>query len=222
MKNKKQLVLFDIDGTLLDAGGVGRRAFADAFESALGWKQDVGHINFAGATDLAVFRQLVREHGMEPTAELEARYFDQLPRELRQALSHTPPLVFSGVRALLERLDALDHVKMGIVTGNIQSTAWLKLEYAGLRDFFTFGGFGCDHADRVVICRQAMGRGGLDEGLLFGDTPSDVNAALANGLTSVAVASKHFSVEELRSAGAHYVFDTFGDTDAVMTSLGLN
>jgi phosphoglycolate phosphatase-like HAD superfamily hydrolase len=219
MRTQKQLVLFDIDGTLLDAVGAGTRAFAAAFESSLGWKQDIGHINFAGATDLAVFRQLLHERGIDSTPELEASYFSQLPQELRRALRETPAIVLPGVRPLLERLVEMDQFKLGIVTGNIESTAWVKLEHAGLREFFTFGGFGCDHADRVVICRQAMERGGLSEGVLFGDTPNDVNAALANGLTSVAVASRHFTVAELRAAGAHYVCEDFSDTDAVLSLL---
>jgi phosphoglycolate phosphatase-like HAD superfamily hydrolase len=219
MCNKHKLVLFDIDGTLLDAGGAGRRAFAAAFETSLGWKQDIAHINFAGATDLAVFRQLLRERGIESTPELESSYFSQLPLELQRALAETPAIVFPGVRSLLERLGDMDGVRLGIVTGNVESTAWVKLEHAGLREFFTFGGFGCDHADRVVICRQAMERGGLSEGLLFGDTPNDVKAALANGLTSVAVASKHFTVAELQTAGAHHVFENFSDTNAVLRLL---
>lgn len=221
MKRARQLVLFDIDGTLLDAGGAGRRAFAATFESALGWKQDLEHISFAGATDLAIFRQLLRERGVESTLELESRYFAQLPTELHHALSETPPVVFPGVRPLLERLAEMDHFKLGIVTGNIETTAWVKLEHARLRDFFTFGGFGCDHADRVVICRQAIERGGLSRGILFGDTPNDVKAALANDLVSVAIATQHFSVEALMEAGAHYVFEDLSDTEAVLSLLHL-
>lgn len=222
MRNKGRLVLFDIDGTLLDAGGAGRAAFAKSFESALGWVQDLDHINFAGATDLAVFRQLLQERGLESTLQLEASYFAQLPQELHQALQQVPPRVFPGVRSLLQRLSEMDHLKIGIVTGNIEATAWVKLEHAGLREFFSFGGFGCDHVDRDVICRQAMERAGMSNGFLFGDTPNDVKAALANELTSVAVATKHFSMDELRVAGAHYVFEDLSDTDALLNLIQLD
>ena len=221
MRNRERLILFDIDGTLLDAGGGGVGAFGATFESALGWKQDVAHITFAGATDLAVFRQLLKERGMESTPELEDQYFTQLPKELHRTLTETPPVVFPGVKELLEKLVAIDHFRLGIVTGNIESTAWVKLEHAGLRDYFTFGGFGCDHADRVEICRQAILRGGVSEGILFGDTPNDVNAALKNGLTSVAVATKHFAVEQLQATGAHYVFEDLTDTAAILQLLHL-
>jgi phosphoglycolate phosphatase-like HAD superfamily hydrolase len=220
--HKPKLILFDIDGTLLDASGGGKTAFADAFESALGWKQDLAHVNFAGATDLAVFRQLLSERDMESTPELESRYFAQLPKELHRKLTEKPPVVFPGVKELLEQLVEIDHYRLGIVTGNIESTAWVKLEHAGLRDFFSFGGFGCDHADRVEICRQAILRGGVSDGILFGDTPNDVNAALKNGLTSVAVATKHFSVGELKAAGAHYVFEDLTDTAAILNLLHLS
>lgn len=216
MSNPEQLILFDIDGTLIDAAGAGGTAFGDTFETALGWKQDLSHVSFAGATDLRILRQLIRERGIEPTPELEAKYFEQLPKELDRALTKCPPIVLPGVRELLEALSAIKEYKLGIVTGNIEATAWVKLKHAGLRDFFTFGGFGCDDPDRVVICRHAMERGGRSNGVLFGDTPNDVNAALNNNLTSIAVATKHFTVADLKAAGAHHAFPDLTDTPAIL------
>lgn len=217
MSANKKILLFDIDGTLLDASGGGGLAFGNAFCSAFECEKDISHINFAGATDLRVVRQLMTECGLDPSPESEDHFFSHLPREMDRHLSVNPPTLFPGVRSLLNRLAASERFSLGLVTGNIEAGARVKLRHAGVEQYFSFGGFGCDHADRSEIVRLAIQRARNGRaGFLFGDTPSDIKAAHANGLEAIAVATGQFDVATLRASGADYVFKDFSQTDKVL------
>jgi phosphoglycolate phosphatase-like HAD superfamily hydrolase len=101
-------------------------------------------------------------------------------------------------------------------------TAKAKLRYAGLLDYFDPKGFGCgcDHPDRVEIARLALERTGNPKGaVLIGDTPRDVEAAKANGMLSIAVATGIFDVQALEKAGADYVFTDLTDSSRLMSIL---
>ncbi len=212
-------VLFDIDGTLLDASGVGAKSFGGAFEPVFGWIPDLSNIQFAGGTDLDILHRILKSRGIEPTPDLECRYFESLAETLDLALKERPPIVLKGVVDLLEMVTNMSDFTTGIVTGNIKATAWIKLNHAGLDQFFSFGGFGCDHSDRSVICAEALKRCEISEGFLFGDTPNDIKAARENELTSIAVASRHFTVDDLLKAGADYAFEDFSDIDRLRSIL---
>jgi phosphoglycolate phosphatase-like HAD superfamily hydrolase len=217
---QKGVILFDIDGTLLRAPGAGRPAFAQAFREAFGWEQTVEHINFFGATDLNVLRGICRERGVEPTEAMERAFFERLAPALEVRLAQRPPELFPNVGNLLEILSK--EWKLGLVTGNIEATAWAKLRYAGIDRYFTFGGFSCRHADRAEIARLALQAAGITrpaKGILIGDTPNDILAAKANGLVSVAVATGGFDFQALEAAGADFVFEDFSDTERVLAAL---
>jgi len=112
--------------------------------------------------------------------------------------------------------------KLGVVTGNIEATAKLKLKHAGLLDYFDERGFGCgcDHEDRVEIARHAGERAGKPKrAVLIGDTPSDINAAKANGMIPIAVATGGFNFQTLEKAGADFVFEDLTDTDRLLSIL---
>ncbi len=215
----KGLILFDIDGTLLHAPG-GRAAFAQAFKEALGWEQGVEHINFYGATDLNVFRGICGERGVESTPEMERAFFERLAPALNSRLAVNPPTLFPNVENILREVSK--QWKLGIVTGNIEATARAKLHHAGIADHFSFGGFGCTHADRAEIARQALKASGVERPgkfFLIGDTPSDINAAKANGLIAIAVATGGFDFQSLEKAGADFVFQDLTDTEKLMDVL---
>ncbi|MBM4153145.1 MAG: HAD family hydrolase [Kiritimatiellaceae bacterium] len=214
----KGLILFDIDGTLLHAPGSGRIAFAQAFQEAFGWEQGMQHINFYGATDLNVFRQICRERGVESTDAMERGFFDRLAPALEAQLLIRPPVLYPNVEPILQQLSRDWH--MGLVTGNIEATAWAKLRHAGIASYFSFGGFGCAHADRAEIARQALRNSKMirpETVFLVGDTPSDINAAKANGFVSIAVATGGFDVQALEQAGADFVFQDLTDTNRFLS-----
>jgi len=138
-------------------------------------------------------------------------------------------ILFPGVRELLEALSGDSRVLLGLVTGNIESCARIKLRQFNLHGHFVLGAFGDEHADRVEIARLALGRlrEALDPGArlracyLVGDTPFDIAAASTIGAVSVAVATGMFDRDTLRQAGADHVLTDLSDTDAVLRLLGL-
>jgi phosphoglycolate phosphatase len=216
----KGLILFDIDGTLLHAPGAGRAAFTQAFKEAFGWDQTVEHINFYGATDLNVFRGICIERGVGSTPDMERAFFERLAPALETRLAERPPILFPNIGKLLEILSR--DWKLGLVTGNIETTAWMKLRYAGIDRYFSFGGFGCTHADRAEIARQALKATGgehPEKVFLIGDTPSDIRAAKVNGFAAIAVATGGFDVQTLEKSGADFVFQDLTDTDRLLSIL---
>lgn len=211
----RSALLFDIDGTLLYARGVGRAAFANAFLAAYGVPYpDIAGISFVGATDSNVVRSMAAVCGVGSTPAREEHFFLRLAHEIDAALAHNKPHLYPGIPELVARLNVRGHV-LGIITGNVRATAWSKLRHAGLDHAFAFGAYGDDHHDRDEIARLAVSRvpSGAAVRVLVGDTPLDVRAARANGLKAVAVATGWVSAEELAAAGADLVLSDFSDTD---------
>ncbi len=220
MEKERGWIFFDIDGTLLYARGAGRKAFRQAFDEALGWDQGVEHINFYGATDLDVFRRIAGDRGETSTPEMESAFFERPGARLDEHMVQTPPEIFPNIGRIVPHLSS--HWNLGIVTGNIEVTAKLKLKHAGLLDYFEPNGFGCgcDHPDRVEIARIALERAGNPERtVLIGDTPRDVEAAKANGMVSIAVATGGFDFQALKKTGADFVFENLADTARLLTVL---
>ena len=223
------VVLFDIDGTLLDMRGAGRRSFVRALKTIFGWDDDIQYINFAGNTDLNVLLQVAEHHGVELAIEDQRRFFRQIPRELEQTAKDAQLVLYPGVKNLLETLTARKDVMLGLVTGNVEACATIKLRQFDLHGHFVLGAFGDDHADRGDIARLALRRvrdrlepgrkiGGL---FLIGDTPFDIAAAKSIHATSIAVATGKFDVSALRTAGADHALADLSDTNQVLRLLGL-
>ena len=212
-------IFCDIDGTLLYAKGSGRPAFAAAFFDAFGIEIEMGHINFAGATDLGVLAQLANENNVELTPEKSARFFERMPVYLDENMRRCPPAVFPGVGVFLERVSK--HWKLGLVSGNIRETSYLKLKHGGIRDYFTdIGGFGDDYSDRNQMAALALERAGNPKGsFLLGDTPSDIKAARANGMISVAVCNGQFDRATLKAEGPDLIVDSFEDAEHLFQAL---
>ncbi|HMO51386.1 MAG TPA: HAD hydrolase-like protein [Kiritimatiellia bacterium] len=210
------LVLFDIDGTLLDLHGAGRKAFAQALEQVFGWCDELAYIVFAGATDLDVLEQIFRRHQRTLTARDAEQFFDALPRHLEITAEAAEITVYPGVSGLVDELARHPGVTIGLVTGNIERCARIKLERAGLHQHFELGAFGHEHGDRRVIAELAIARcaATLPPGTAFrkkfliGDTPSDIRAAHHIGAVSIAVATGHHTRADLLAAGAQHVLDS--------------
>jgi phosphoglycolate phosphatase-like HAD superfamily hydrolase len=219
----KTLVLFDIDGTLLDTRGAGRRSFVEALRRVFPFRDGLEDLRFAGATDLDLVEKIARRNGHMPAAEELRAFFNLLPDLLREELRVEPPHVYPGVRELLAALSARAETTIGLVTGNIEACAWIKLEACGIRGHFELGAFGHEHADRREIARLACTRaereGPFSRRILIGDTPSDVIAARAIGATAIAVATGGYDVAALAAAGAQRVWTDLSDTASVLAHL---
>lgn len=221
------LVLFDIDGTLLDVHGAGRQAFVNCIRTVFDWQDDLSYIRFSGSTDLDILRKVLARHGVVPNRPDEERFFHHLPTELETSLGRTQCTLHPGVRDLLEILGKYPHIIVGLVTGNIESCARLKLEHFGLHGHFLLGAFGHEHADRgqiaglaLVRARQQLRPGQqIKHRFVIGDTPSDIMAASAIGARSIAVATGQHTRTDLEEAGADYALASLADVDAVLKIL---
>jgi phosphoglycolate phosphatase len=210
-------VLFDIDGTILVTGGAGGVAWQRAFEELHGVEANVAEHTDAGMTDpeiaAIIFREVIgREGTQEERSKAIGCYLKHLPEAVAESSGY---LVMPGIEELLPRLIE-DGVLLGLVTGNIEAAAHIKLARARLNRFFSFGGYGSDSADRTEVTKAALGRGALVSGgaiadgacIAVGDTPRDVKAGHGAGIKVVGVATGSYSVEQLREASADWALGT--------------
>jgi phosphoglycolate phosphatase len=210
-------VLFDIDGTLLVTGGAGAVAWQRAFRELHGIDADIEEHTHAGMTDpeiaAIVFREVIGRDGDEAErAAAIAGYLSHLEDAVNESGGYR---VMPGIEALLPRLAGAG-VLLGIVTGNIESAAQIKLARAGLNRFFAFGGYGSDSSDRTELTRRAVERGGVVAGspldpaatIAVGDTPRDVKAGHGAGVRVAGVATGSYTVAQLREAGADWSLAT--------------
>ncbi|HEX2164712.1 MAG TPA: HAD family hydrolase [Thermoanaerobaculia bacterium] len=210
-------VLFDIDSTILVTGGAGGAAWQRAFAELYDVEANVAERTDAGMTDpeiaAIVFREAVgREGSAEERARAIGAYLKHLPDTVRESDGYR---LMPGIEALLDRLiDA--GLLLGLVTGNVEAAAHIKLSRAGLNRFFSCGGYGSDSSDRTEVTEAALRRAELVSGgtlapaacIAVGDTPRDVRAGHGAGIDVVGVATGKYSIEELREAGADWPLET--------------
>lgn len=227
-----KLALFDIDGTLVDAGGSGRLALCRAFEKVFGvrgMEALAADVPFDGATDTWILSAFAERAGVE-----EARFqgcrleFEPVYLELLRGIlaGEIRPRVLPGVVALLEALHGAG-VHLGLVTGNIRSGARVKLGAAGLDPWFREGAFGDDSAERADLARIARERFESLAGepippaltLHVGDSRQDVRAARANGYLSLAVGTGWTSLEDLEAEGPGLALPDLGATAEILAWL---
>lgn len=202
-----RLILFDIDGTLLLTGHAGKRALRSALTSDIALATAFDSVRMDGKTDPLIIREVMRACGREAECTPEAVsgflgvYVENLRREME---SCTTLVVLPGVKELLSQLRLKNRFLLGLATGNIEEGAYLKLVPAGLRDYFSFGGFGSDAEDRTELIRIAIDRGReivapsqVSAAFVIGDTPRDIEHGRAAGARTVAVASGSYSTEML-------------------------
>ncbi len=225
----ERIVLFDIDGTLLLSGGAGARALARAFQELHGVEAAMTGIVFAGRTDPMIVRDIFREKlgRSERDGEIGTvlgRYLHYLGDEILQS---ERALMLPGVEPLLEQLAGLPGVLLGLLTGNIEAGAKIKLGRFGLDRYFEFGGFASDAEDRDDIARVALERGRRRAGravdpsqvVVVGDTPRDISCGRAIGARVLAVATGPHQAEELRAHAPDWLFGDLSNTREVLDVL---
>lgn len=226
----RNLVLFDIDGTLVLTGGAGLRAMTRAVEAVAGHPAALEGIPVAGRTDWIILSDAMRRAGRELDAALLDRLRNQYVAFLRDEIrspGRGVKAVMPGIRDLLDRLAARPDVWVGLLTGNFVEGARIKLEYFDLWRYFRGGAFGDDAADRnalVPIAVERLRRDGLpplppDRVFVVGDTPHDIACARAAQAVAVGVATGSHGVEELRESGAAVVFEDLQETERFLALL---
>ncbi|MFJ3674003.1 HAD family hydrolase [Streptomyces sp. NPDC090106] len=215
-----QMVLWDIDHTLIDTRGVGRELSAAAFLQTTGQvMREQAKID--GITEPVIFRETATLHGLSTTRA----DFERFARALTEGhLRHAAELrerghALPGAAAALGTLDA-DGIRQTVVSGNIRPVAEIKLQVFGLDRHMLWecGAYGDDDDARSELVRLALHRSRVapEEAVLIGDTPADVEGAHANGIRVIAVASGHSSEAALRAAGAEAVLSDLNNTELLM------
>jgi phosphoglycolate phosphatase-like HAD superfamily hydrolase len=224
MAAPRLLVLFDIDGTLLHTLGAGIRGMNRAFGRLHGRPDALDGVPIAGRTDRSIVTDGLRRIGVEPDRErihtLRDIYVGELPDELSR-VSGTAG-VLPGVERMIDAFEDSGDLAVGLLTGNFEASAAIKLNHYGLGGRFTFGGYGDDYLDRRDLLPMAIERAraaGVDATgsrvVVIGDTPLDVDCAHAHGALAVAVATGNYSADDLARAGADVVVETLEDDRAI-------
>lgn len=229
-----KIVLFDIDGTLIKAGGAGARALNYAVEAMTGRKNACDNVQLQGATDKSNFENAFREGaGRKPTkkqlAVLTRKYVDRLPAEVLASVKAGKYFKVKGVEKFLDLLSGRDGVMVGLGTGNLKDGAFIKLEPSGLLRHFAFGGYGCDSHHRSEVLRKAAARASklakarVEDGDVYviGDTHRDVEAAKEAGYHSAAVLDGFGDRELIMRSNPELVAADFSDMKPWLIWLGL-
>jgi phosphoglycolate phosphatase-like HAD superfamily hydrolase len=229
----RRLVLWDIDGTLVNTGQLGRDAFSEAFRVVIGRAPEQAAetmVEMAGRTDHEIALEFLALHEIDGHAHLPA-FSDALAAALaaKEAEIRTVGKALPGAEAALAAVGRSPGVVQSLLTGNIEPNAAVKLAAFGLDVYLDFdvGGFGSDDAHRpnlvAVARRKAKKKYGIEFGpattVLVGDTPLDVAAGIQGGARVVAVATGPFGPEQLRAAGAEVVLSDLRDTAAVLDAV---
>lgn len=224
-----RLVLFDIDGTLVLARGAGRRAMGQALVETFGTAGPIADYDFRGKTDPRIVLDLMGAAGIEAQRirAAMADCFDAYAHALEAALAGGGVEVLPGVSELVGDLAARDDVVLGLLTGNIEAGARVKLAPTGLWPHFRLGAYGSDDADRNCLPPIAMARAQRLSGQAFtpdrvvviGDTPLDVACARACGAVAVAVATGFHPLDDLQACRPDLLFKDLSDTADVVARL---
>ncbi len=224
---KTTLLLWDIDGTLIASGGAGMRALQVALRNVFGIAGSLDDIEFAGRTDRWIMRQICAKFDLPFTEENFSRYFEGYIAALPGELAQPHARVLPGVRALLSAVAERDDVVQGLLTGNIQRGAQLKLGHHGLWDYFSFGAFADDSEHRNELGPHALRRAHAHAGVEFaparvwiiGDTPHDIACARVIGARVLAVATGGHTLDQLRAHAPDHVIADLAETAAVLRLL---
>ena len=224
----KRLLLWDIDGTLISTGAAGQRAIVRATAERFGGSGDLNGVEIAGRTDTGIAQQVLQKYGAPINDESVDSFLDLYIRSLAEELPRRHGRVLPGVLELLQRAVQQPDTTLGLLTGNLERGAKLKLEHYKLWHFFAFGAFSDDHHDRNELGAFALSRALEETGIKFagsqvdviGDTGHDIACGKAFGARTVAVATGSWSREQLAKHHPDFLFDDLSNVDEVIHTLG--
>jgi len=225
-----KLLLFDIDGTLILSGGAGETALKHAMRDRFGVAEDMEGIVLAGATDALIANRLLEKHDIARTPENLTALMDSYLEHLELNLPRHNGSLLPGILKLLEALRDRTDCVIGLLTGNLERGAELKLTHYGVWDFFEFGAFANDSGNRNELGpfarARALERHGIEfeshQIFIIGDTPRDIECAKVINARSVAIATGNYSVEELREHDPEFLFTDLANTDEILRKLFAN
>jgi phosphoglycolate phosphatase len=227
---KMRVILFDVDGTLIHGEGSGRKALELAFAATFGVvqvREATRKVRFSGVLDPVIHSGMAAALAIDPELLAERRealvssYLEYLAPACRQDGSSR---VLPGVLDLLSGLQGNQATHLGLITGNIEAGARLKLEVHGLNRFFTTGGFGDDATTRSAVARVALQRATVHlpepvpppQVVVIGDSELDVECGKRNGYTTLAVGTGWTQPEVLAATGPDLLVEDLGNTAKIL------
>ncbi len=218
-----KLVLFDLDDTILGSVGNRKGLWAEMFTEVFGMKDPPVLKRRDGMTEREIVHDVAAEAGVDE--ETIKKKLHQAYRILREKFRQLDVMVFPGVKELLETMKEAEEIKMGVLTGNSEERGWMKLEKAGLKDYFKFGVFSEDGEVREDLFQVALEKAEKAFGMKFepqdiwiiGDTPRDVSTAVKGGARCIAVATGPFKERELLVEGADFVLKDLTDYKRIVS-----
>jgi len=218
----RKLLLWDIDGTLLFGDRGGERALLVSLRRVFDIEGSLERVDIAGRTDRFITENLLRAHGVEPTPRAMHDFLEGYLAALPEEMPRGKPRLLPGIVAILEAVAARRDLAQGLLTGNLERGARLKLEPFGVWHYFPFGAYADDSPLRNDLGPHALRRAAAHHAAEFaprdvfiiGDTPHDIDCARAIGARAIGVATGRFSVEKLAAHGADLVLPDLGDPAA--------
>jgi phosphoglycolate phosphatase len=225
-----KLILFDIDGTLITSRGAGRRAMRTALERVFGAAGGIDQYDLGGRTDTRIVHDVMGALGWEPVRVKDRLddFFEAYLAGLTSEIGDGRHVVtLPGVSLVVDRLAQSADVVLGLVTGNIEEGARIKLLPTGLWPHFRVGAYGSDHMDRRRLPSLAARRAHALVGHVFaptevvviGDTPHDIDCARAFGAVAIAVSTGQYTRAALLAERPDHLFDDLGDVEQVLAAV---
>jgi len=228
--NPLKLLLFDIDGTILQTHGVGRRAVEKTVSELVGRNISTKEIRFSGKTDPQIIREVLTATGLSPADvdALMAPALDRYAELMHETLDPERVTVLPGVRGLIEELSEDPNLQLAVLTGNLEPMAHLKLSAAGLATYFPFGAFGSDHEVRDELPAIALKRAHAYTGrhfrgkdiVIIGDTEYDIRCGMSVGAFAIGVCTGNYRREDLALHGPDVILDDLNDYALFRSHLG--
>jgi phosphoglycolate phosphatase-like HAD superfamily hydrolase len=221
----KKLILFDIDGTLIHTGGAGVRALDRSFRDLFGREKAFEGIVMAGKTDMQIMKEGLERNGFPPLKENIDKMISGYLGFLKEEIDNPQREIKPGIKEMLDLLGREGAVT-GLLTGNLQEGAKIKLEPFGLLEYFIEGAYGSDHEDRdrlLPIAIEKVAKKGYEfspeDCVVVGDTPRDVRCAKVHGANCIAVATGPYTRDDLLDTDADIVLDSLADSGMYMDFL---
>lgn len=223
----KQLLLWDIDGTLMWGAGAGEQALVCAMKDTFDIDASLDGIDYSGRTDRHIAHMLIEAYELPLTEENERNFVEAYLNALQDELERRNAHACAGIAEIVEQAHAREQTMQGLLTGNMQRGARLKLSRVGLWEYFPFGAFADDSAVRNELGPHALRRAQEHSAspvapqaiFVIGDTPHDIGCGKIIGAHTIAVATGKHSLKQLAKHEPSLLFDDFSDTKAFFQAI---
>ena len=222
------LLIWDIDGTLINCKGVGRKALNDAFLKMFGIKSGFDGVSMSGRLDERIVRDAMRIHGIDLSSLND--FYKAYGESLLHQMEIHKPYVHDGVQSILEETSLSGQVLNAIGTGNCQVGAQMKLKFTGLDHFMKLGGYGSDHEKRDTLIKDVINQAHKVKGTPFdknkifviGDTPRDIIAGQKNKVKTIALETGGYTASDLGAFDPDFVLPSLLDKEAFYRAIELS